>query len=151
MLRRPVLVSLAPVLPAAAPAEARRQVPFGWLGVTADGPLVAGDDAAQWDLLAASGAESARVGISWAAAQPQPGAAPSLAATDAVVLAAAARGVSVLPVVQGTPGWAASRPADGTASPPRDPRRFGAFLRALARRYGSGGRPWGGPPERAAP
>src|SRR4051794_8707719 len=97
MLRRLVLLTVALALLAAAPAQARRQVPFGWLGVTADGPLVDGDDqAAEWDLLASSGAESARFGISWAAAQPQAGVAPSLAATDAVVLAAAARGVTVL-------------------------------------------------------
>src|SRR4051812_7288931 len=66
MLRRLVLVSLALTLLVAAPAQARRHVPFGWLGVTADGPLVDGSDrSGEWDLLASSGAESARIGISW--------------------------------------------------------------------------------------
>jgi hypothetical protein len=147
MLRRLVLLSLAVSLLAAAPAEARRHVPFGWLGVTADGPLTDGAHDAEWDLLAGSGAESVRVGVSWAAAQPGAGTPPDLAATDAVVLAAAARGVGVLPVVQSTPGWAASNPADGTASPPRDPAQFGAFLRVLVARYGPQGSLWAEHPE----
>ena len=38
--------------------------------------------------------------------------------------------------VTGTPGWAASRPHDET-SPPRDPKLYADFLRALVARYGA--------------
>lgn len=142
MLRRLVLLALALPLLAASPAEAKRQVPFGWLGVTADGPLTDGSHDAEWDQLAAGGAESARIAVRWAALQPDGAAPPDLATTDATVLAAAARGVGVLPVVQDTPAWAATDPADGTASPPRDPAQFANFLRTLAARYGPGGSLW---------
>jgi hypothetical protein len=129
-------------------------VPYGWLGVVADGPLTetAHGSAGEWNRLAGSGAESVRVAIRWTAAQPAAGATPDLAATDAVVLAAAARGLGVLPVVQDTPAWAASDAAEGVASPPRDARRYAAFLRALVVRYGPRGTLWAEHPEvRARP
>jgi Glycosyl hydrolase family 53 len=149
MLRRLVLLSVAAALLLPATAQAKRQVPFGWLGVVADGPLTDGmaDSGAEWDRLAGSGAESVRVGVRWAPAQPSAGAAPQLAAVDATVLAAAARGLTVLPVVQDTPGWAALDPGAGTTSPPRDPADLAAFLRALAARYGPAGTLWAEHPE----
>ena len=52
----------------AAPAHgASRQVPRGWLGVTADGPLTdsAFGTPAEWDRLAGSGAESVRTAFWW--------------------------------------------------------------------------------------
>jgi hypothetical protein len=150
MPRRVVLLVLAVSLLTAAPAEARRHVPYGWLGVTADGPLTDGSHDAEWDQLAASGAESARTSVRWAALQPDGGAPPDLRTTDATVLAAAARGVGVLPVVEDTPAWAATNPADGAASPPRDPAQLAAFLRALAVRYGPRGSLWAEHPEVAA-
>src|SRR6478672_920401 len=129
MLRRLIPLALLVCLLAAAPAQARRQVPFGWLGVTADGPLTAGGHDDEWGRLTSSGAESVRVSVSWARSQPDPSAALDLSATDQIVLDAAAHGIGVLPVVQETPGWAASDPGQGTASPPRDPALLGDFLR----------------------
>ena len=71
---RVVLLALvcALVLPAGADA-ARREVPRGWLGVVVDGPMT--DPAfaqapAEWDLLAASGAESVRAAVYWNQIQP---------------------------------------------------------------------------------
>jgi hypothetical protein len=154
MLRRLVVLSFAAALLLPATAQAKRQVPFGWLGVVADGPLTDGmaDSGAEWDRIAGSGAESVRVAVRWAPAQPAAGAAPQLAAVDATVLAAAARGLTVLPVVQDTPAWAALDPGAGTASPPRDPAHLAAFLRALAARYGPSGTLWAEHPEvRRAP
>jgi hypothetical protein len=142
MLRRLIPLALLVCLLAAAPAQARRQVPFGWLGVTADGPLTAGGHDDEWGRLASSGAESVRVSVSWARSQPDPSVAPDLSATDRVVLDAAAHGVGVLPVVQETPTWAASDPGQGTASPPRDPAQLGAFLKVLVARYGPQGSLW---------
>ena len=65
---------------------------------------------------------------------------------DALVAAAAQRGLAVLPVVQATAGWAARRPGDAT-SPPRDPATFGRFLSALVERYGPRGSLWDERPE----
>jgi hypothetical protein len=150
MLRRLAFAVLAVLLVAAAPAvaAAKRSVPRGWLGVVADGPLTDGahGNEAEWDRLAGSGAESVRIAVRWAATQPA-AAPPDLAVVDATVLAAARRGLDVLPVVEDTPGWAASDPAEGVASPPRDPADLGAFLRTLVARYGPAGTLWAEHPE----
>jgi polysaccharide biosynthesis protein PslG len=131
-------------LAATAPAQAaRREVPRGWLGVTADGPLIGAPfgTGAEWDRLAGSGAESVRTAFWWRDMQPGGPGGLVTAAGDAVVLAAARRGLEVLPVVQGTPGWAAITPGD-LASPPRDPADFARYLRALVARYGPRGSLW---------
>ena len=65
---------------------------------------------------------------------------------DAVVLQAAQRGLGVLPVVHGTPQWAALQPGD-PASPPRDPADFSRLLTALVARYGPSGSFWAEHPE----
>jgi hypothetical protein len=152
MLRRLLLLSTLLALAAASPAEARRHVPFGWLGVNADGPLSGSAPAGEWDRMAGSGAESVRVAVRWSAAQPAQAGSLDLGPIDATVLAAATRGLTVLPVVQDTPGWAATDPADGAASPPRDPADLAAFMRALVARYGPRGSVWTEHPEvRARP
>ena len=137
-------------------------MPAGWLGVVADGPLRAADTA-EWDRMATAGVESVRIAVRWNELQPYPGAAavpPAEAARfrdaggvptdfgglDALVAAAAQHGLTVLPVLQSTAGWAASRPGDTTSSP-RDPKTFGRFLRALVERYGPRGSLWDERPE----
>jgi hypothetical protein len=145
-----VLLLLAAIgLLAAAPASAaHRRVPQGWLGVVADGPLTAPgfDGAAEWNRLAASGAESVRTAFYWSAIQPTSAADADFASTDAVVLAAASRGLGVLPVVQGTPAWAAVHPGD-PASPPQSPEEFVRFLTSLVTRYGPQGSFWAEHPQ----
>jgi hypothetical protein len=138
-----LLVCLAP-----ATAAAQRSVPRGWLGVVADGPLTREGAAVdgEWDLMAASGAESVRTAFYWPSAQRRASVAPDLSDYDAVVLASAGRGLPVLPIVTGTPGWAASRPGDET-SPPRDPRLYAGFLATLVGRYGPRGSLWTDHPE----
>jgi hypothetical protein len=151
MLRRvlPVAVMVAALV--AAPAHAaKRQVPRGWLGMDADGPLMESMSPAaetEWDLLAQSGAESVRIAVRWPAIQPKKGVAPDLTTTDALVLAAARRGVRFLPVVQGTPHWAARFPKKGAASPPRHIGQFTRFVRKLVVRYGPKGTLWKEHPE----
>ena len=126
-------------LPAAAGA-APRTVPQGWLGVTVDGPVAPGDDG-EWDRMPSAGVESVRVAFRWSQLHPVEGAPFDFAVTDAVVAAAAARGLRVLPVVQEPPAWAAVHPGD-PASPPRDPEAVRAVFSALVDRYGPQGRFW---------
>jgi hypothetical protein len=135
------------LIPATAHA-AKRQVPQGWLGVVADGPL---NDPAypagpgEWDRMAGSGVETVRTAFYWRAVEPAPGQ-YDFALKDALVLAAAQRGLSVLPVIQGTPEWAARTPGD-LASPPRDNADFARFMTTLVARYGPNGTLWTEHPE----
>jgi len=134
----------------AAPASAaKREVPKGWLGVVVDGPLIESSftsAASEWDRMAISGVENVRTAIYWSAIQPSGPADASFAGTDAVILDAARRRLGVLPVLQGTPGWAALNPGD-PASPPRDPADFARFLPLLVARYGPNGSLWREHPE----
>jgi len=144
-----LLLALCAVAATAPPAAAaQRTVPRGWLGVIADGPLTRAGAVVdgEWDLMAASGAESVRTAFYWPSAQRQESAPPDLSRFDAVVLDAARRGLPVLPIVTGTPGWAGRRPGDET-SPPRDPRLYAAFLTTLLGRYGPRGSLWAEHPE----
>ena len=166
-MRGPLLLAVLLLVCAAAPAAAApREVPRGWLGTVVDGPLTGPSADAfggEWDLMAARGVESVRAAVFWDEAQPFATAAdvpPEAAArfrdaggvptdftrTDAVVAAAAARGMSVLPVLQRSPAWAARRAGD-PASPPADPATFAAFAAALVQRYGPGGSFWAERPE----
>ncbi len=136
------------VLPVTAGA-AERKVPRGWLGVTVDGPL---NDpawpgaAGEWDRMAGSGVEAVRTAFYWNLLQPTGPETFDFAVKDQLVLAAAKRGLGVLPVVHGTPAWAALNPGDA-GSPPRDPADFGRLLTALVARYGPNGSLWAEHPE----
>ena len=102
-LRIVVLAALAALL-VAAPASAR-SVPRGWLGVQADGPLTEAGTTfgSEFDLMRSSGVEAVRTAFDWRAAQPDENGPIDFAPMDAVVAAAAARGLPVLPVVHRTP------------------------------------------------
>lgn len=146
---RLLLLTLLLGLLLAAPASARTPtVPRDWLGVVVDGPMTdrSADRGGEWDLLADSGATSVRAAFYWYAAQPSGPGAMDFTAYDAVVLDAARRGLRVLPVVHGTPGWAAETPGDA-GSRPRDLAAFAAYLRALVGRYGPSGSLWAEHPE----
>ena len=147
---RLVLIAFVCVLvfPAGADA-ARREVPRGWLGVVVDGPMTDPSFAqapGEWDLLAASGAESVRAAVYWNQIQPNGPDEQNFSASDQIFLTAAQRGLDVLPVVQGTPVWASKNPYD-PASPPRDNADFARFLTALVTRYGPNGSLWVSHPE----
>jgi polysaccharide biosynthesis protein PslG len=147
MLRAAALaVALALVWAVPAAADAPR-VPRDWLGVAADGPLIDAPEAhaAEWPLIARSGATSVRIAFYWARAEPAPGAV-DLAVYDTPVLAAARAGLDVLPVVFATPEWARLVPG-AFASPPRDPAEYGHVLGALVRRYGPNGSLWAEHPD----
>jgi hypothetical protein len=161
MTRVLALLTLLFAVPAAAASAAERRVPQGWLGVTVDGP-VSPEQPGEWNRMASAGVESVRVSIRWNEVQPyrrdgvppeeqsrfrdMEGVPTDLSAFDAVVAAASARGILVLPEVHATPSWAAER-SDHTASPPADPATLGRFFTALVRRYGPDGSLWRERPE----
>ena len=145
MTRLAVVVAALAALLVAVPAEAR-SVPRGWLGVHVDGPLTEPGNpfGGEWDLMAASGVETVRVAFDWRAAQPDEGGPISFDDTDAVVAAAAARRLPVLPVVHRTPAWAA---IGGPNSAPSGTAAYAQFLTALVRRYGPRGSLWSERPD----
>ena len=107
-----VLLLTVLLLPATADA-AKRQVPRGWLGVVVDGPLNDPAYAAapgEWDQMAGSGVEAVRTAFYWSSIQPTGPETFDFSVKDQLVLAAAKRGLGVLPVVHGTPAWAALQP-----------------------------------------
>ena len=87
--------------------------------------------------MAKSGVETVRVAFRWFQLQPAAGA-YDLRVSDDAVAAAVARGMQVLPVIEQTPGWAATRPGD-LAAAPRDPATAQAFAAVLVARYGPSG------------
>ncbi len=97
--------------------------------------------------MAASGAEiRARRRSTGTRSSPTARPSSNFASTDALILAAAQRGLGVLPVVHGTPAWAALNPGD-PASPPKNPDDFARLLTALVTRYGPNGSLWAEHPE----
>jgi len=162
VLRAPLLVLVVCLTAAcaAAPAQAARSVPRGFFGVVADGPLTDGEVPLAPELrkMHRSGVETVRVVFDWAAAQPYGastdvpvgeaarftdvnGVPTDFAATDRFVAAAAAAGLTVLPVVIRAPAWAADGPPS-YGTPPRDPAAYAAYVAALAARYGPHGTFW---------
>lgn len=132
------------------PAGAAAKVPSGWLGVGIGEDLPARPDLldGEFALMAGTGARTARVTFDWNVAQPFADWAPWLGQTDAIVLAAARHGVTVLPTVVGAPGWASDEPPDGTyVLTPRDPEEYAAWLRVLVARYGPAGSLWAEHPD----
>jgi hypothetical protein len=147
---RVVLLTLVLGLTVPATADAaRRQVPTGWLGAVVDGPMVTPgfpQADAEWDRMATSGVESVRAAFYWHEIQPTGPGEFNFAITDAITLAAARRGLGVLPVVHHTPGWAALNQGD-PSSPPKNPDDFARLLTALVTRYGPSGSLWAEHPE----
>src|SRR3954453_5318580 len=87
---------------------AARRAPQSFYGMSWDNTLNGRPQAVQdqqWDLMAASGVESARVLFSWGAAQPTRGAI-NFDIPDRPVARAAARHIELLPVVFEAPPWA---------------------------------------------
>jgi hypothetical protein len=112
------------------------------LGVTAGALLVKGAPlASEVQTMAASGVSTLRAPIYWSLMQPRRGAEPNFATTDKLVEAASRDGITLLPVVLGTPSWAALHPRL-VNSPPAGSGAYGAFLRKLIARYGPHGSFW---------
>lgn len=115
--------------------RAARLVPPSFFGVVPQAPL------SPTDLDRMKGVVGTlRVPIYWSECEPQPGV-YDLAAVDALVGAAAERGIRVLPFVYGTPPWLspsmARPPLSAAAS-----RAWARFLRVLVGRFGQHGSFW---------
>jgi polysaccharide biosynthesis protein PslG len=129
---------------------ARRQVPFGFMGVLA-GPPIGDEDAPRLTdretaAMAGAGVESLRVAFYWREAQPDGPEKTSFAATDRIVASAARRQITILPTIVGTPRWARVDPSDEGSSPARA-SDFAAYLSQLVDRYGPRGSFWGEHPQ----
>ncbi|MEA2332733.1 MAG: polysaccharide biosynthesis protein PslG [Thermoleophilaceae bacterium] len=89
----------------------------------------------------ASGVTTLRAPFYWWTAEPKQGRPPSFAATDRLVAETARAQIELLPVVLGTPSWAARHPELGN-SPPAGTEDYARFLAALIGRYGPDGSFW---------
>jgi hypothetical protein len=172
---RTLAVALVTALLAAVPvacasgdstSAAGTPTPPGFVGVDLTAPMFtsAVNTNDQFTKMVSSGVESVRVVFDWAAAQPfksfskvpsdQTGefvkgvanVPTNFAATDQVVAAAAARGLTVLPVVIYTPSWDAGNDNPGGFAPPRKPEFYADYLTTLINRYGPHGSFWSAHP-----
>src|SRR3954452_12035488 len=120
----PLLLILAPG------SAAAKRVPSSFVGVVADGPLLKDPNVnytEQLDTMVAGGVETLRTSFNWSAVQPyksfddvpagqkkryrdEHGVPTDYSGTDSLVGTAAARHMSVLPVLIAAPRWAARHP-----------------------------------------
>ena len=84
-----------------------------------------------------SGARLIRDDLVWADVEPSEGE-DRWARYDAIVANAARYGLTLLPIIDRSPPWAAEAPS----ALPRDPATYGDFLAKVAARYGPGGSFW---------
>jgi len=133
-----VLLALLAALAVALPAPASAQVPAGFFGVHADGPLFGPevDLDGEAALMSAIGVRTVRVAVYWRDIEPRPGRF-TWSGYDRVLRAFAARGVRVMPILVRSPPWAAGGDTDEGAVPRRG--HFGRFARRIVDRYGRGG------------
>lgn len=141
-MRFPAALALALCALLAPAAAAAERVPYGFLGMSVDGPLLRTDvdQAREFRLMARSGVESVIAEVNWNFLQPREDVPPDFTRTDRYVGNAARRGIRVMANVLYAPAWAAVDPGDG-ASPP-EPGPYAGFLRQLVLRYGPGGSFW---------
>ena len=156
-----LLLALAALLaPLALPAGAGAASPKAFLGVNGDGLdfSTASKLGAGLSVMRSRGVGTVRMAFYWRTAQPyarmsdvpeadrakyvEAGGRPTnFGPTDVAVGQAAKRGISVLPVVIGSPNWVSTNPSNAFAQP-RDAAEYGRFAATLARRYGPGGSFW---------
>ncbi len=120
------------------------KVPSGFVGVNIDGPLLNGQLRLSGPMttMVGAGVQTVRAAFDWAAAQPTAHGPYNFSASDQIVAAAAAHGLTVFPVVLYTPGWDALPSPPGTLASPRNDRPYGAYMAALVKRYGPSGSFW---------
>lgn len=122
---------------AAAPARAAPPAP-GFFGVAPQAALTEADLARMRGVV-----QTVRIQVNWAQIESRPGG-YDFGALDAEVLAAAQRGIRVLPFIYWTPAWLSPDPARSPLRFRQGHRAWSAFLRRLVRRYGPGGTIWRG-------
>jgi hypothetical protein len=154
MIRRSLLMlslaALAAGMVATTPAEAaKRKVPRGFFGSVM--PPEMSDTSTvstkalngQFALMAKSGVESLRVGVSWPEVEPADNVF-NFASFDRTVAAAARHRIDLIANVLSTAQWASSRPdvPFWWRYEPRDNKLFGDFMTAMVGRYGPKGTFW---------
>jgi hypothetical protein len=156
------------VAPGVAGARSRlpgTPVPRGFVGVNIDGPMITAQNGValpdQFGVMGSSGVQSVRAVFSWSTAQPYAtsadvpagqqgafvtgagGVPTNFAGTDQIVGLAAAQGMTVLPIVIGTPSWDLGAVRYGfSLYRPRDNGPYGQYLTTLIGRYGPRGSFW---------
>ena len=120
------------------PPSVSGQQPRLLLGISASLRLFPGRAMCEEARLArATGARTVREDLSWAQSEPRPNQ-YDWANYDAVVTTATNAGLTVLPVLDDAPAWAATTPT----TIPSDPASYAGFTAAAVRRYGPGGTFW---------
>lgn len=148
MLRVGTIFALVMAAFVAAPA-AQARTPDGFFGAMWDRDATNAPEAdqdAQWALMRSSGVETVRTVFWWSRAQRSDRAQVDFTDTDALIGRAARHDIKLLPVVLGTPGWAARQPGVH-GSPPKRVSDYTAYLRVLIARYGPSGAFWDEHPE----
>jgi Cellulase (glycosyl hydrolase family 5) len=140
--------------PQSTPAHASAVAPLSGVNIAPVGPKPLREADLAIARARALHAKVVRMEVAWSALEPR---GPNqieprtLAYTDRLVSDAAAAGIGVVAMVDGTPCWASSAPApvlarcsplrSGVANswPPTDPASYAAFVAYLAQRYGAHG------------
>jgi hypothetical protein len=86
------------------------------------------------DMMQSIGVNSVRIMIPWAGVEPANGV-YNFTQIDTIVNAANARGMSVIGLLDETPGWAAKPGTPALSGPPASPATFAAFASKVATRY----------------
>lgn len=130
------LVLLLAVVPQAAPAY----LPPGFIGISPQSASSAED----YELMREAGIHSARLPLFWGAVEPESPAFSERqwAGFDREVRLAARAGLSIFPVLTGTPKWVAPLGIDLPVKNGRQRRAWASFVRAAVDRYGPGGTFW---------
>jgi polysaccharide biosynthesis protein PslG len=144
-MTRKIPLILALALAAISPAAARAYLPPGFIGVSPQSPASSSD----FELMREAGVTSVRLPLYWTVVQAK---APTVADADwsgfdHEVKLAAESGIRVMPVVWGSPEWAAPQVID---LPVRSSwQRWGwtKLLREAVRRYGPNGSFWAENPD----
>lgn len=141
-MRRTAALAALLCLLCAGTAGAAQRVPFGFFGMTVDGPMFRHDvdQAREFGRMTRVGVEAVNTEVNWNFLQPHEDQPPDFARTDKVVRNAARRGMTTMMTVLYAPAWAAVAPGKG-ASPP-EPSKYAVFLRELIQRYGPDGSFW---------
>jgi hypothetical protein len=129
------LLALA-TMPAAAPAY----LPPGFIGISPQSASSAKD----YELMREADIRSVRLPLFWGAVEPQSPAFSERqwAGFDHEVRLAASEGMTIFPVLTGTPKWVAPLGIDLPVKNARQRRAWGSFVRAAVDRYGPGGTFW---------
>lgn len=145
-----LLVAAALLASLVMPSAARAAVPDGFVGITTEDAYTGKDAYAQKQLKAQrkAGFTVARQVFRWNEIEWGSGA-YDFSATDRFVKNASIAGMRVMPLIQGEPEWASSRPKGSKYRgffPPKDNATIARFGAVLAQRYGPNGSFWAANP-----